>query len=278
MSQNVSCQSPYISVKDTSKQREIVVLENQGQKIFGMFHKPAGIDRFPTVVMLHGLGGHKVGRYRLYVDLAESLAESGIASLRFDFRCCGDSDGDFAEMLIDGQVSDAIKALNYVSEHPLVDPERIGLFGRSFGGALSVLSAEQFRKIKSLCLWAPVYDAQPWQQQWVMVNDPKVPPEHKHVMMTINGQVGSYGFYEQFFNLKMDDHVHFVDNIPLLLIHGLQDKSVSSDHSERYLKAREGLTKETRLVQLPSSDHDFSVLEERFAAMEETRIWFKNTL
>lgn len=278
MSQNVSYQSPYTRPVDTLKRREIVVLENEGQKIFGMFHKPAGAERHPTVVMLHGLGGHKVGRYRIYVDLAETLADAGIASLRFDFRCCGDSEGDFSQMTIDSQVSDALKALKYVSDHPMVDPDRIGLLGRSFGGALSILAAEKYAAIKSLCLWAPVYDAQPWQQQWVMVNDPKVPPEHKNVMMTINGQVGSYGFYEQFFSLQMDSHIHAIDNIPLLLIHGLQDKSVSSEHSEHYLKSRENLTAETRLVQLPSSDHDFSVLEERFAAMEETRIWFKKTL
>jgi dipeptidyl aminopeptidase/acylaminoacyl peptidase len=278
MSQNVSCQSPYTRTVDTLKRREIVVLENEGLKIFGMFHKPAGAERHPTVVMLHGLGGHKVGRYRIYVDLAETLAEAGIASFRFDFRCCGDSEGDFSQMTIDSQISDALKAIKYVSDQPMVDPDRIGLLGRSFGGAVSILAAEKCAVIKSLCLWAPVYDAQPWQQQWVMVNDPKVPPEHKNVMMTINGQVGSYRFYQQFFSLEMDRHIHAIDNIPLLLIHGLQDKSVSSEHSERYLKSREGLERETRLVQLPSSDHDFSVLEERFAAMEETRIWFKKTL
>lgn len=278
MSQNVSYQSNYTLPRDISRQREIVVLENEGQKIFGMFHKPAGLGRHPTVIILHGLGGHKVGRYRLYVDLAESLAESGIASFRFDFRCCGDSEGDFAGLTIPGQVSDALVALKYVTEHPLVDTDRIGLFGRSFGGALAVLTAEKFSTIKSICLWAPVYDAQPWQQQWVMVNDPKVPSEHKHMMMTINGQVGSYSFYEQFFNLKMDQHVHAIDRIPLLLIHGLIDKTVDSEHSERYLNARANLSTVTRLVQLPSSDHDFTVVEERFAAMEETRIWFQKTL
>lgn len=278
MSQNVSYQSTYTHPRAMNRQREVIILENEGKKIFGMFHKPVGLDRHPTVVILHGLGGHKVGRYRLYVDLAESLADSGIASLRFDFRCCGDSEGDFSELTVPGQVSDALVALKYVSEHPQVDPDRIGLFGRSFGGALSILTAEKYSKIKSVCLWAPVYDAQPWQQQWVMVNDPKIPPEHKHVMMTINGQVGSYGFYEQFFDLKMDNHIHAIDHVPLLLIHGLQDKTVDSEHSERYLNARSNLSAQTRLVQLPSSDHDFSVIEERFAAMEETRIWFKKTL
>ena len=55
--------------------RESVVLENKGQKIFGIIHKPKVSGPIPAVLMCHGLGGHKTGKYRMYVLLAEKLSE-----------------------------------------------------------------------------------------------------------------------------------------------------------------------------------------------------------
>ena len=57
------------------EERESIILKNHGQKLFCIFHKPAHRKNCPAVLLCHGLGGHKVGRYRLYVSLAKHLAE-----------------------------------------------------------------------------------------------------------------------------------------------------------------------------------------------------------
>ena len=77
------------------EERQSVVLENEGQKIFGILHRPIHVDSCPAVLICHGLAGHKTGQYRIYVILAEKLSEAGIASFRIDFRGSGDSEGKF---------------------------------------------------------------------------------------------------------------------------------------------------------------------------------------
>jgi uncharacterized protein len=69
--------------------REPLIIENEGQRLFGVLHKPVGWDNPPIVVVLHGFASSKHGSHRCYVTLAEYLAKEGIATLRFDFRGAG---------------------------------------------------------------------------------------------------------------------------------------------------------------------------------------------
>ena len=41
--------------------RQSVVIENDGQKIFGMLHRPLPIRKTPAVLMCHGFAGNKAG-------------------------------------------------------------------------------------------------------------------------------------------------------------------------------------------------------------------------
>ncbi len=94
--------------------RTSLEFENEGQKLFAILHRPLDVKNPPIVVMFHGFGGHKAGDFRVYVKEAEMLAKCGIASFRFDFRGCGDSEGDWIDMTIGREVSDAMKALDVV--------------------------------------------------------------------------------------------------------------------------------------------------------------------
>ncbi|MEX2305295.1 MAG: alpha/beta hydrolase, partial [Waddliaceae bacterium] len=153
---------------DKYEDRTEIVLENFGEKIFGIFHLPIGIKKPPCVMFCHGLAGHKIGEHRVYVYLAELLSKVGIASLRVDFRGSGDSEGEFSEMTLEGEVSDALVALNFLRESPLVDPERIGIYGRSFGAAVDIIAAKRMGNIRSMALWAPIFDGHQWELAWEM--------------------------------------------------------------------------------------------------------------
>ncbi|WP_254433589.1 alpha/beta hydrolase family protein [Paracoccus yeei] len=62
--------------------------------------------------MLHGLGSSQNEVGNLFVDAADALAERGIASIRFDFRGFGKSDGDTGNFTLDRQNQDAVIALD----------------------------------------------------------------------------------------------------------------------------------------------------------------------
>lgn len=133
-----------------------VILDNG---VSGTIHLPAGEGPFPAVLMLHGFGSSKDEVGNMYGDLAAQLGAAGIASLRIDFQGFGKSDGDTGNTTIDGQVSDALNAAEWLNDQPWVDPERIGLQGFSLGGGDAIIAAAQRPDLfKSLATWSSVGD------------------------------------------------------------------------------------------------------------------------
>lgn len=263
---------------DKNEEREPVVLYNQGQKIFGILHKPTKTKKCPVVLMCHGLGGHKIGKGRLYVSLSEMLSALGIGSLRIDFRGSGDSEGDFSAMTIDSEVSDAMIALDYLKNAPFVDTDRIAIFGRSFGGVVAVMAAKRFGLIKSIALWAPVFGCDQWKEKWLKAHSVPMGTEQRNNLLDIEGMRPGYSFFEQLFMLKLNDSLQDLSAIPLFHIHGEKDDIVDLSHAKKFKEARHKAIGESKFKLLPLSDHDFSDYTERQSALNETAEWFAATL
>jgi dipeptidyl aminopeptidase/acylaminoacyl peptidase len=261
-----------------AEERECIVLNNEGQKIFGILHLPSHVKNPPCVLICHGLGGHKTGRYRIYVELAEALVKQGIAAFRFDFRGSGDSEGSFIDMTLHGEVSDAVKALEYLEKEPRIDRDRIGLFGRSLGGAIAVMVAARFGKAKSIALWAPMYSGEDWLHLWDKIQSGTLSSEESEEFRRINGQVASIDFYGEMFKMRIDNELQELMHIPLLLMHGEQDEVISPTHSDKYLDDRKVSGAKTEIVKLPHGDHDFTQAQERAYAVMRTAEWFMETL
>jgi len=137
------------------EKREPIVLENFGQKIFGVLHIPEKTPA-PFVLFCHGFTGTKVEPHRTFVNTAEALAKEGIGALRIDFRGSGDSEGSFKDMTVEGEVSDALVALDFLRQNNLVDKERIGILGLSMGGAVASITSGRSPIVKSCVLWSAV--------------------------------------------------------------------------------------------------------------------------
>ncbi|CCB91523.1 putative uncharacterized protein [Waddlia chondrophila 2032/99] len=260
------------------EERELVEFENQGIKIFGVLHKPLAQTKAPAVLFCHGLAGHRIGKHRMYVALSECLSRVGIASFRFDFRGSGDSEGEFGEMTLEGEVSDAVKALEFLTIQEKIDPNRIGIFGRSFGGAISIFAAQKFGNVKSIALWSSVFDAEQWEKQWEMLETGQIDEKTRHELMRINGQLPSLHFYKELFNMDLKKELRALQNIPMQLIHGEKDPRVGIEHSEKYANLRKDAPAQTEFIKLEHSDHDFTYPEERVHAINMTCQWFAKTL
>lgn len=258
--------------------REPVVITIQNQKIIGVFHRPEGNGPFPAVLVCHGLGGNKVGCCRLYVHIAQALAEKGIATLRIDFRGSGDSEGNFIDMTVESQINDAIAALNYLAQRPDVDSTHLGLMGCSFGGTIAIYAANRFKKVRSLSVWAPLLDTAPWYPKWEALNSPGITPKLKKELMLMNGQLAGYPFFQELFSLQIGKELKALHHLPMLHVHGEQDNVVHISHTELFEKARQDVLGESKLVKLPNSDHDFVDEDELQLALNETSAWFAKTL
>jgi dipeptidyl aminopeptidase/acylaminoacyl peptidase len=260
------------------EERESVVLSNEGEKIFGILHLPKGEDKPPCVMVCHGLGGHKTGKYRVYVELAESLIKAKIAVFRFDFRGSGDSEGTFSEMTLQGEVSDALLALDYLVHCPKVDSSRLGVFGRSLGGAVAIKAAAITQNIKSAALWAPLYNGEQWLHKWQHLLSGRTSEQEGVEMRRINGQVAGMEFYSELFSTDMGEQLKTLMEVPLLLMHGEKDEVIGISHSEKYYAARKPSGAPLEFIRLPNGDHDFTHPGERQFAISKTTEWFQKTL
>ncbi len=246
-----------------------IVLDSCGQQMVGMLHLPDGMQVVPAVALFHGFTGTKSEPHRIFVKLARKLNELGIAAVRFDFRGSGDSEGDFAEMTVSGEIADARRVLDYLEGLPGVDKSRLGVLGLSMGGAVAASVAGLDKRVKSLALWAAVADFALFEQ-----NAEAVALAQKQGYADVGGNVLNYTFYE---DAQGQDPAALVGKYtgPALVVHGDGDPTVPVGHADIYERAIPG-QKEKFIV--PGADHTFNSREWETAVIEKTAAWFAQTL
>jgi len=121
---------------------EKVTFPSDGLKLVGIVHTPPDLrpgERQPAFLVLHGFGGNKEGRGQLAI--AKQLTQWGYVAMRFDYRGCGESEGERGRILCMDQVRDTSNAVTYMASRPDVDPGRVALVGSSFGAAVAIYTA-----------------------------------------------------------------------------------------------------------------------------------------
>ena len=107
----------------------------------GILTVPKGEGSFPVVVLLQGSGPNDrdetVGALKPFRDIAEGLAEQGIAAYRFDKRTYvyGNELAVKKDVsLVDEYIEDAVNAVQLLAAQEKIDPDRIFVLGHSLGG------------------------------------------------------------------------------------------------------------------------------------------------
>lgn len=110
---------------------------SDGITLRGLLHVPEGATRpRPAIILCHGFGGGCRGAG--HPDLAKALERAGYVVLRFDFRGCGQSDGQKGNVICEEEVADLRHALDFLETQASVDRERIGVIGASLGGSIAL--------------------------------------------------------------------------------------------------------------------------------------------
>jgi hypothetical protein len=124
-----------------------VAVTSGGVKLAGTLSIPDGTGPFPAALLLTDMGSQdrdeRQGKYRLFADVAASLARQGIAVLRLDDRGVGQSGGNGSVATTADLVRDAQAGLGYLRVRPSLDPARTGLIGHGEGGNVALLAAAQ---------------------------------------------------------------------------------------------------------------------------------------
>jgi len=135
--------------------RRDVEFDAEGVTLRGWFVQPdAGDGPFPTIVMAHGFSATK----EMYLDaFAERFAAAGLASLVFDNRCFGSSDGEPRQEIDPwAQVRDYRHAITFAATLGGVDPQRIGVWGSSYSGGHVLVVGAIDRRVRAVVSQVPL--------------------------------------------------------------------------------------------------------------------------
>ena len=102
---------------------EAVTFPSDGLQLSGAVHLPEGLrpgERRPAIIMMHGFGANKNGGPEW---VCRQFAAWGYVALRFDYRGCGESEGERGRIIPSEEIADALNAVSYMAARPEVDPD-----------------------------------------------------------------------------------------------------------------------------------------------------------
>lgn len=121
-----------------------------GVRLAATMTVPPGPGPFPAVILLPGAGpmdrDERIYGHRPLRVLADFLARQGYVVLRADKRGVGGSSGDWRHANLRGLAADGAAAVDYLKRWPMVDAQRLGLFGHGEGGEVAALVAGSLRR------------------------------------------------------------------------------------------------------------------------------------
>jgi hypothetical protein len=246
--------------------REHIIVMSEGHRLSAFVHRPdGGNSTYPAVLMLHGLMGSKNQPHRMFVDVADQLAENGLVALRVDLRGRGDSEGNSIDVTPSSDMADVQATLNHLMGLPYIDDNRIGVIGLSWGGTLAALLAARDSRIKATVLWSS------FPQTHYAWNPPMNDYDGRQATEMWGYLLGK-AFY---------DHVQQVDSLtPLkttrsrvLIVYGTNDDMTPVDGVKGAISVLREADVDVEAIPIQDADHVFMRYTWRQAAVDVVTKW-----
>jgi uncharacterized protein len=229
-------------------------VDSGGLKISGLATIPAGGQGpHPCVVLSHGLVSSKDSSK--HTAISEALENIGIASCRFDYHGCGESEGRIEETTLSRRIDNLRQATEWMRRHPSINGRKIGLLGSSFGGATSLILAARDERIQCVSLWATPY---------LLENKGD---------SSISGINFKEAIFKDFSTYDLLAEARKVSRC--LVIHGEMDEVVPLAEGR---KIYENLLEPKRFELIEGGDHVFTEPAHRERAIALATDWFKSFL
>jgi len=248
-----------------------------GMAIHGQLFLPpesARSARNPALLFFHGgsrrqmlLGFHHVEYYHKSYAMNQLLANSGYVVLSVNYRSGIGYGMEFREAENYGatgasEFNDVIGAASYLGARNDVDPERIGLWGGSYGGYLTALGLARASDVFSAGV--DIHGVHDWN---VAINGfrPDYEPED----------------YPEFSRIAyLSSPMAFIDgwSSPVLLIHGDDDRNVPFSETVDLIEVLERRNVEYEQLVFPDEVHSFLLHKNWIATFEATLDFFERRL
>lgn len=258
---------------------------SEGLKIYALLTVPNGDPPpggWPGIVFNHGFIPPEIYRTtERYVAYVDRLASAGFVVFRIDYRGNDRSEGIPKGAYGDpGYTIDVLNAVATLKQFPQVNPQKIGMWGHSMGGFLTLRTMVVSPDIKAGVIWAGVVGSYAdLLERWHRLENlptPTPPPGSTHWR---NDWAAQYGTPEQ--NPAFWDSISapsFLANLsgPLQLHHGTADKEVPLVFSQNLAQQIQAAGGSAELFTYPGNDHNLS--QSFTLAMDRTVAFFTQYL
>lgn len=241
---------PMMALAQPAEER--VDLQSGGQPFIGTLVLPEG-DPAPVVLLLHGFTGSRNElpipntEDGVFSRTARLLAESGYASLRIDFRGSGESIANmtFEATTFEGQVADALAAVDYLKSLDRVDGGDVFVIGWSQGGLVASAVAGRSDALDAAALWQAVGDPQATfggllGAETMAAGMAAAPDETIKATLPWGAEIGLNGAF--FDGIETFDPMAEIAAYsgPLFVTKGMLDTTVLPEASDAFMAAHEG--------------------------------------
>ena len=261
--ESIGSRQPLLESENLADLEYITYDARDGQPISAYLTVPNGEGPFPLIVLPHG--GPFVQEVVAYDKWAQMLANNGYMVVQPQYRgsfgfglkfhkASFENGGQGGYMMQD----DKDDAAAYLVERGLVDPERIAMFGWSYGGYAALVAASREEQIYQCAIAGAAVADQGQQVNYYRFQLRGAQKERQ--LAYRDGSINP---------IEVVDKV----NIPILLIHGDVDQRVPVTHANRYRKELDKHNKNYKYLELKGADHFLNTLFYRHQlALYETMI------
>ncbi len=247
--------------------RYIASYQSDGNKIYALLTVPIGEKPktgWPVIIFNHGY--IPPAEYRTterYIAYTDGFSRNGYIVLRSDYRGHGSSEGQASGGYGSNDYTvDVLNAVASIKKYRDADTSRIGMWGHSMGGHITLRSMVVTNDIKAGVIWGGVVASYPdlmysWRRG---TGIPQLTPTgvRRGWRQSLTQQYGTPESNPEFWNSISS--TSFLTDIsgPIQLHHGSADASVPVEFSEKLDSLMNSTGKESELFVYEGDDHDIT--------------------
>jgi uncharacterized protein len=243
--------------------RYLVSYRSEGLKIYALLAVPTGerpFDGWPVIIFNHGYSPpalyQTTAGYEQHIDY---FASNGYLVFRPDYRGHGNSEGEaVGGYAAPDYTVDVLNAVASIQQFPDAAPDRIGMWGHSLGGTVTLSSMVIDERVKAGVIWAGVVGSYAdmltlWEEHYA-----GVPAEVEQWRDTLFAIIGTPEQNPSFWRaISANSYVSDLSG-PIQLHHSLADESVPAEFSALLAAEIQAAGEAVELYEYAGDNHNLS--------------------